>query len=111
MSRIGTFNNCIAIGVPDKVASAEQFARLFGGEVTSGNDEYSEVTVGPYRFYFVEDGTDDIAFSIDVEDAGTATQALVAEGFVIDEKLTSTVGEPFVRGAGRILINVFEGKS
>ena len=75
------FNPCIAIGVRDKTASAAVFCDLLGGEVTDRRDDWVEVSAGPFKFYFVEDGTNDLAFSVDVDDEAEILPKLLIGNF------------------------------
>ena len=103
------FNNCIAIGVADREAAAARFTDAFDAEITQRGGDWIEVTAGPYKLYFVEDGTKDIAFSVDVlKSSHDATIAeLGAKGFSVDEAISDRVKEVFVRDADGILINVY----
>lgn len=103
---VGRFNPCIAIGVADKERAAEDFSLLFAGAVTDRRDDWVEVTAGPYKFYFVEDGTRDLAFSIDVEDHDRALAAILARGFTLDRETTERVGETFVLSPDGVRINL-----
>jgi hypothetical protein len=100
------FNPCVAIGVRDKSASAAGFCDLLGGQVTDQRDDWVEVTAGPFRFYFVEDGTSDVAFSVDVADEAELLPKLLKRGFVVDVATTERVGETFVRSPDGVLINL-----
>ena len=102
------FNNCIAIGVKDKDATANAFVRQFGGAITDQRTDWVEVTTGPYRFYFVEDGTTDIAFSVDChsDEVDQYIEELASDGFTVDEAISSRVGETFVRDQNGMLINI-----
>jgi len=104
------FNNCIALGVENMEATANAFVRHFGGEVTDRHFDWIEVTTGPYRFYFVEDGTRDIAFSVDCPrgEMEAALHRMADDGFVVDAEITERVGETFVRDPNGILINLNE---
>ena len=101
------FNPCIAIGVRDKTASAAVFCDLLGGEVTDRRDDWVEVSAGPFKFYFVEDGTNDLAFSVDVDDEAEILPKLLKRGFVVDPAITERVGETFVRCPDGMRINLY----
>jgi hypothetical protein len=101
-----SFNSCVAIGVKDKQATASAFCELLGGELTDSRDDWVEVTAGPFKFYFVEDGTNDIAFSIDVSDENAFLPKLLERGFRVDQAVTERVGETFVRSPDGLLINL-----
>lgn len=103
------FTGDISLSVSDKAAAAERFADAFGCAISARTEEYVEVTAGPLKLYFVEDGTKDIAFSIAVEKGGGAAfcEAIASKGFVLDEEVSARVGEPFVRDAEGILVNVY----
>lgn len=81
--------------------------RNFEAEITDKKDHWIEVTAGPYRFYFVDDGKLDIAFSVDVEDDNAALEILKQDGFAIDEETSSETGEMFVRSPEGVLINLY----
>lgn len=104
------FNNCIAIGVADMNATAAAFVRHFGGSITDQKSDWVEVTAGPYRFYFVEDGTHDIAFSADCpkDEVDGFLSDLAEDGFVVDREISERVRETFVRDTNGILININE---
>lgn len=102
------FNNCIAIGVENKQLAAKSFVELFGAEIKRTTDEYVEVAAGPYMFYFVEDGTKDIAFSVDCEDPDEVVAEVAQKGFTLDQPKTDLCNEPFVVSPDGILINVFK---
>ncbi|MBX3097474.1 MAG: hypothetical protein KF812_11475 [Fimbriimonadaceae bacterium] len=104
------FNNCIAIGVQDMRSTAEAMVRQFGGAITEQQSDWIEVTTGPYRFYFVEDGTTDIAFSVNCQKSNVTAfiDGLAEDGFAVDEAISHRVGETFVRDKNRILININE---
>jgi hypothetical protein len=101
------FNNCIAIGVNDRHQAADRFCAVFEAERGKEGEDYVEVKAGPFCLYFVEDGTKDIAFSVDAQDEPAAIEHLVANGFAVDQAITARVGETFVRDADGILVNVF----
>ncbi|MDI9641715.1 VOC family protein [Kamptonema cortianum] len=102
------FNNCIAIGVQDMHATAERFCQHLGGHITDRADSWIEVTAGPIKFYFVEDGTNDIAFSVDVVSADLTLRSLQQAGFTDIPELKEKTGEHFVRDPDGILINLHE---
>ncbi|MBS1701882.1 MAG: hypothetical protein JST12_09495 [Armatimonadetes bacterium] len=103
------FNNCIALGVADRQKAAERFVNCFDAEITKEGGDWIEVTAGPLRLYFVEDGTKDIAFSVDVPKLvyGDMAVNLVENGFSIDSEISGRVGEHFVRDEDGILLNLF----
>ncbi len=98
----------IAIGVTDKVGAAERFARCFGGTVSKSNDQFVEVAAGPLSLYFVEEGNNDIAFSVSIPKGKEAEycEFLAENGFHIDPIISERVGETFVRDSEGILVNV-----
>ena len=104
------FNPCVVIGVRDKHASAADFCEVLGGELTDSADDWVEVTAGPFKFYFVEDGTSDVAFSVDVEDEAELLPKLLSRGFVVDAAITERIGETFVRSRDGVLINLYAVK-
>lgn len=106
------FNNCIAIGVSDKAMAAARFTRAFEAEITAHGGDWIEVTAGPYRLYFVEDGTKDIAFSVDCaeEKVDDYLDQLNGFGFAEAKDISSRVGEPFVRDQEGILVNIYPVK-
>lgn len=103
------FNNCIALGVADREAAASRFVESFEAEITGRGGDWVEVTAGPYKLYFVEDGTKDIAFSVDVPKADyeNEIQRLQAHGFSVDEAISDRVKEVFVRDSDGILVNLY----
>jgi hypothetical protein len=104
------FNNCIAIGVEDKARAAAEFVSLFGATLGDSNEEYTEVLCGPLRFYFVEDGTKDIAFSVDLPNSVSEREFIataMANGYILDESVSERCSESFLRSPDGILVNLF----
>jgi hypothetical protein len=104
------FNHCISIGVPNKERIADDFCDLFNARITAEKDDWIEVTAGPYRFYFIEDGTQDIAFSIDVDDEETCIRQVQNRGYKVDRAMSERVGETFVRSPEGLIINLYPVK-
>ncbi len=102
------FSNNIAIGVANKEAAANRFVACFESEITRTSTNWIEVSAPPYTLYFVEDGTKDIAFAVEVpEDAITKTLIeLETNGFPVDQSMTEGTKETFVRDSDGILILV-----
>ncbi len=102
------FSNNIAIGVANKEAAAQRFVACFEAEITAQSTNWVEVSAPPFTFYFVEDGTSDIAFAVEVP--GGEFQNSLGEwakmGFPIDRAITERTGETFVRDTDGILILV-----
>ena len=102
------FSNNIAIGVADKDAAANRFVTCFEAAITRRAANWVEVSAPPYTLYFVEDGTNDIAFAAEVPEQEVAEMLVELEvnGFPIDRALTERTKETFVRDADGILILV-----
>ncbi len=98
----------IAIGVTDKEGAAKRFAKCFGGTVSKSTDQYFEVTAGPLSLYFVEEGNNEIAFSVSIPKGqeDEYCEFLAENGFHIDPIISERVGETFVRDSEGILVNV-----
>jgi hypothetical protein len=104
------FNSCIAIGGSNKEKTADDFCDLFNGRISAEKDNWIEVTAGPFRFYFVEDGTQDIAFSVDVDDEEACLRQILTRGYQVDRAISDRIGETFVRSPEGLLINLYPVK-
>lgn len=103
------FNNCIAIGVEDKDVAARRLVAHFGCQITDQRADWVEVTAGPLKLYLVQDGTNDVALSVNVPRSTEAslTKDLEADGFQVEQETTARVGETFVSGLGGVLVNLY----
>lgn len=97
--------NCIAIGVKDREESAARWVAL-GFQKGEDKDNWTEIIAGPLRFYLVEDGSTDVAFAFTSKNLEISQKALEAQGFRVDEKLTESVGEVFLRDPDGYVFNL-----
>lgn len=86
--------------------TASDFCRAFEAEITDQKEDWIELTAGPFRLYLVEDGTCDIAFSVDIKDPEAAQRLLEANNFSLDIETTNRVGEKFMIQSDGIRVNL-----
>ncbi len=89
--------------------AAQDYVALFDAEITRTEKDWVEVKAGPFLFYFVQDGTRDIAFSVTVDDVAETLAKVQEYGFVLDKETTDRVKETFVLSRDGIRINLDPG--
>jgi catechol 2,3-dioxygenase-like lactoylglutathione lyase family enzyme len=72
--------NCIALGVPDKIAAARLYEEAFGFEVVKETEEWIELKAGVLRLFLCEDQVREPAFSVTVEDVQATSSRLLQMG-------------------------------
>lgn len=101
----------VALGVDDLDAAVNLYTEVLGFTLVDRNEMYAQVDAGETTFWLTEDEVREPAFELVVEDVETALETLQENGFTVDEEMSETSGQTFVRDPDGYVFNVFKRSS